>query len=540
MAVGRHIPEQPGREKWDVIVIGTGMGGSTIGYELARRGRRVLFLEKGKLLHGEPAGPEAPLSADPEEAAIEVRLRAGRWPKPLEGKTTFGEIAFIAPWGCGSGGSTAIYGAQLERFAPADFEPRAHFPNAPDANLPERWPISHADLIPYYRIAESVFRVRGTEDPLNPDPKASLLPPPPLGERDQRFYDSFRELGLHPYRSHVGFDYSNGCQECLDLCLRGCKSDAAAVCLMPALSVHGAHILPECEVLELAADHSRVTGVRVRWRDREHTLSASMIVLAAGSLMSPVLLLNSASRDWPDGLANRSGEVGRNLMLHTSDYFAVDPRQWYPETGPSRALALNDFYLDQGEKLGSVQSLGIRGVLNAPFILTYLQSVEHKTPSWWRTLVRPLLPTVARIMPRILRRTSMFVTITEDLPYRDNRVYPDGGSRNGMRFAYRYPRELWKRNVRFRSRLAAALAPRHRVTVVTGGRNNINYGHVCGTCRFGDDPRTSVLDATNRAHDVDNLYVVDASFFPSSGGTNPSLTIAANALRVAGIIDERL
>ena len=99
---------------------------------------------------------------------------------------------------------------------------------------------------------------------------------------------------------------------------------------------------------------------------------------------------------------------------------------------------------------------------------------------------------------------------------------------------------MWKRNARLRSRLAAALAPRHRVTVVTGGRNNINYGHVCGTCRFGDDPRTSVLDASNRAHDLDNLYVVDASFFPSSGGTNPSLTVAANALRVAANIDQRL
>ena len=134
----------------------------------------------------------------------------------------------------------------------------------------------------------------------------------------------------------------------------------------------------------------------------------------------------------------------------------------------------------------------------------------------------------------------MFITIMEDLPYRENRVYPEAASLNGMRFWYRYPRELMKRNARFRSRLAAAVSPRHRVTVVTGGRNNINYGHVCGTCRFGNDPRTSVLDASNRAHDVDNLYVVDASFFPSSGGTNPSLTVAANALRVAGIIDQRL
>jgi len=171
-------------------------------------------------------------------------LRAGRWPLPLEGKTTFGEIAFIAPWGCGSGGSTSIYGAQLERFAPADFEPRIHFPDVRDANLPERWPISCDELTPYYRLAEALYRVRGTQDPLNPDPKASLRDPPPLSPRDQIFYDSFRELGLHPYRSHVGFDYGLGCTECLDLCLRGCKSDAAAMCLKPALTLHGAHLMP--------------------------------------------------------------------------------------------------------------------------------------------------------------------------------------------------------------------------------------------------------------------------------------------------------
>ena len=139
-----YIPREPEREEWDVIVIGTGMGGSTVGYELARRGRRVLFLEKGKLLHGGPEGSREPLADMDSE--IEARLRAGRWPHPLEGKTTFGEIAFIAPWGTGTGGSTAIYGAQLERFTPADFEPRANFPDVRDANLPERWPITYDEL----------------------------------------------------------------------------------------------------------------------------------------------------------------------------------------------------------------------------------------------------------------------------------------------------------------------------------------------------------------------------------------------------------
>ena len=109
-----------------------------------------------------------------------------------------------------------------------------------------------------------------------------------------------------------------------------------------------------------------------------------------------------------------------------------------------------------------------------------------------------------------------------------------------MRFDYTYTRELLDRNRYLRKQLARTLRPKHKVTMVTGGTNNINYGHVCGTCRFGDDPGTSVLDASNRAHDLDNLYVVDASFFPSSGGINPSLTIAANGLRVGEAVDARL
>ena len=152
----------------------------------------------------------------------------------------------------------------------------------------------------------------------------------------------------------------------------------------------------------------------------------------------------------------------------------------------------------------------------------------------------PFLPMASEIASRWFHKSVLFATIVEDLPYLENRVLVDSNARNGMRFEYRYSSELLQRNRHFRKRLVQTLSPRHPVRVVTGGTNNINYGHVCGTCRFGDDPATSVFDSSNRAHDLDNLYVVDASFFPSSGGTNPSLTIAANALRVGGIIDDRL
>lgn len=529
------IPRDPERDEWDVIVVGTGMGGSTLGYELARRGRRVLFLEKGRFLH-DPDGPDPMADAGADGG----RVPPGTWPQPLDGRMSFGAISFIAPWGCGTGGSTSIYGAQLERFAASDFAPRANFPDVRDATLPDRWPIAHGEMVPYYRLAEALYRVNGTDDPLNPDPEAPLGFPPPLGARDQALCDSFRDLGLHPYRSHVGFDYTRGCAECMHVCRKGCKSDAARVCLMPALTLYDARLLPECEVLELTASRSRVTGVRARWRGRDITLSAHAVVVAAGSLMTPVLLLQSRSASWPDGLANRSGQVGRNLMLHASDFLAIDPGAWYPAEGPARALALNDFYVDEGTKLGTLQSLGLAGALEPNFVLTYLHRVEEKEAARWRRFVRPLLPAVARISTRVLRRASLFATIVEDLPYAHNRVVPDPAAANGMHIEYRYPRELRARNQRLLRRLRETISGRHRMTVLTGTRHNLNYGHVCGTCRFGDDPQTSVLDRTNRAHDLDNLYVADASFFPSSGGTNPSLTVAANALRVAGVLDSRL
>lgn len=531
MRVVNYIPKDPACEEWDVVVVGTGMGGSTAGYELARLGRRVLFVEKGKFLHGDPRSNRPPAEGCGEENA---RLLVGRWPVRHKGWTSFGPVEFFAPLGCGSGGSTALYGAQLERFAAEDLRPRANFPDVPEANLPEAWPISYEELVPFYRRAEAHYGVCGTPDALNPDREAKLREPPPLSERDQFIFDSFTEQGLHPYRSHVGYHQRDDCWECIDLCPRRCKSDAGARSLLPALTEHGASLLSECEVLEVIADRRRVKTLRVRHEGRELCIAAKAFVLACGSLTTPALLLRSRSPDWPDGLANASGAVGRNLMLHTSDFLVVDQREERSSAGPVKSISLNDFYFENGLKLGTLQSVGLRPL--APFILGYLRYMEEKDPRWWRRQVSGYLPQVADVASRWFRRASVFSTIIEDLPYSDNRVLVDADAPNGSRFVYTYSRELRRRNQLFRRQVARRLSPRLPTRVVTGGRNNINYGHACGTCRFGDDPRTSVLDRTNRAHDLDNLYVVDASFFPSSGGTNPSLTIAANALRVGGII----
>jgi choline dehydrogenase-like flavoprotein len=222
-------------------------------------------------------------------------------------------------------------------------------------------------------------------------------------------------------------------------------------------------------------------------------------------------------------------------MFHATDMIAVNPRLQLSDQGPKKAISVNDFYQVGDTKLGTLQSLGVP--VNSGWVLHFLRSRVETDPRLWRVLTKPLLRIVAPIAAYCFRNAAVLATIVEDLPYHGNRVFPDPTAPSGMRFEYKYPAELRLRNRLFRRELIKKLRRRHRIFVLTND-NNINYGHVCGTCRFGDDPKTSVLNRDNRAHDVENLYVVDASFFPSSGGTNPSLTIAANALRVAEAIGQ--
>jgi choline dehydrogenase-like flavoprotein len=524
-----YLAERPEEQTWDVVVIGTGMGGATLGYALARGGRRVLFIERGPLRRPPgDASSEPSRLGETDDNSPRARLERGEWPLPLEGETSLGEVKFFAPLGCGAGGSTTLYAAALERFRPVDFRPRANFPNAPDSTLPESWPITYDELAPYYDQAESLFRVCGTQDPLG---DASVLrEPPPASARDEQFIRSWTDVGLHPYRIHVGCEFVYGCEQCLGLlCPRNCKSDAMRICLTPALLRHGAKILPDCEVTRLEADRERIKRVICRVDGREVAITGKLVVVAAGAWMTPALLLRSRSETWPEGVANRSGHVGRNLMLHASDLITVFSRTRTSAEGPPKTIAFNDFYVHDGIKLGTFQSLSGSDMVRGT-VLWYLRSVVDRDPRWSRKVIRPALPVVALLATLYFKHAGAFAAIIEDLPYYENRVVPDEKAESGVRFRYTVPDELRERIAAYRKVLARALAP-HRLVVLPA--DNINYGHVCGTCRFGDDPDASVLDRDNRAHDIENLYVADSSFFPSSGGTNPSLTIAANALRVA-------
>ena len=183
------------------------------------------------------------------------------------------------------------------------------------------------------------------------------------------------------------------------MCERDCKGDAGGRSLVPALKEHGASILTECEVLEIIADGTHVSHVRVNRKGVEMMIGAKAVVLGAGSYMTPKLLLNSQSSAWPDGLANRSGFVGRNMMLHTSDFLTIDHRDPYSSEGPRKSLSLNDFYFDDGKKLGTLQAVG--QPLVPPLILDYLRFAEVRDPHWWRTAVSRFLPNVASLASKV-------------------------------------------------------------------------------------------------------------------------------------------
>jgi len=519
--------EEIARRHWDCLVVGTGMGGATAGYALAQAGRSVLFLEKGRFaalhpdtLRGAYPEPLFPDGTAPAARHAPILARSGRFFEEIRN----GAHRFIPLIGCGTGGSSALYGMAMERFFPGDFEPRRHFPQARESSLPETWPIGYQDLEPWYDRAEALYGVRGGRDPLRPA-SPPLVPRPPLGPRNSELFAHFRQRGLHPYPLPVACDFLPGCECCQGfLCPRDCKRDAGRVCLEPALRQHGARLLDECEAVRLEADRHRVTGVVCHKGGKTFTLNADRIILAAGALSTPSLLLRSASELWPQGLANTSGQVGRNLMRHGVDLYLVftkaggDNRQ--------KEIGLSDFYLADGHKLGTLQSFGSlppASVLAA----TLAKEIKDSHP-WLAPLFEWIRPLVRGALSALFERGILLAAIMEDLPYSENRIV--AGPPPGIE--YRLPPPDLERVGQFRKRVASALRP-YRFLRLAQAEKNSMLAHVCGTCRFGDDPRTSVLDAYNRTHDLDNLFVLDASFFPSSGGTNPALTIAANALRVA-------
>jgi choline dehydrogenase-like flavoprotein len=529
------------RVMWDVIVVGTGMGGGMLGYRLARSGRKVLFVEKGRsTLPGTPGTIRAamPEVAEPrayrsESTYYDALARAGRCTDEIEDVS--GRVAkrFVPFIGGGTGGSSALYGMVCERFFVRDFTPRQNFLDPGDSTVPEAWPISYGQMRPWYAEAEKLLGVRGQPDPLRPEAAEVDLPAaPPFSADNQPLVDYLTGRGLHPYHLPMACDYTDDCSTCQTyLCQQSCKNDAARNGLLPAIAEHGAHLLTECRAVRLEADRGHVRQIICEHPAGMLTLKATVVVLAAGALATPVLLLNSRSGDWPRGLANGSDLVGRNFMRHLLEPIEVWPQPGHTTTAANKEIGLNDFYFADGQKYGTVQSFGA---------IPPMEWLANR-PGGRGKALRMMSPAVRPIYERFFTGGLVLAAIMEDLPYLDNRVLPSNrpsvDGRQRMRIQYRLHANEIERRATFLGQLKEVLKP-FRTMPLGSGKDNANLGHVCGTCRFGSDPKTSVLDAQNRAHELENLYVVDTSFFPSSAGLNPSLTVAANALRVAAHIDQ--
>ena len=512
---GSVTPEEAARTHWDVIVIGAGMGGGLVGRRLAERGCSVLFVEKGPV--GYPAETQG-LSTDMDNPM--ARQMRGYWPTPIEVRLDGKENQFFAPLGSGIGGSSVFYAAALERPEKHDLETVSGLPHPTGG-----WPVGYDAFQPYFDQAADILSVRGEADPLSETP-GLLHEPAPLSTAEKALFDDLRHLGLHPYQAHEAIRRLPGCTGCIGRkCPRNCKMDGRSAGVMPALATGRARLLSECSVLRLDQAEGRITQLSAQTASGLITLTAETFVLAAGALHSPRLLLAS-------DCANSSGWVGRGLMFHLNELFALWPRRGQPVVGATRAIGFRDFYTQDGQRLGLIQSMGVSaefGVI-AAYLKTLLAGSRFKRLPG----LDKLSLIIAAIASRLFGNATVFVGLMEDLAYFENRVTSHPDDPDMPVIEYTISEELKARRGLFRRRIRKALGW-HR-TLMLGFAPALNYGHPSGTLRFGKEPATSVLDAACKAHDLDNLYVADASFMPSSMGVNPSLTIAANALRVGDII----
>jgi len=486
----------------DVVVIGSGMGGATTALALARRGVDVLVLERGRRL------PREPENASPRAVFLERRYKPAEQWSDARGRPYRPGVHYVV------GGNTKVYGASLPRFRERDFTAVEHLEGTSPA-----WPFGYADLEPYYFEAERIYRVHGTtgEDPTEPW-RSEPFPYPAL-EHEPYVADlaaRLRSAGVHPSANAMGVDWRDGgscvrCRTCDGFpCPFGAKSDAETCGIEPALATGNARLATGVRVRRIVTDG---TGRRVRHLvadgpDGPLTVSGEKFVLSAGAVNSAALLLASADEKHPHGLANSSGLVGRNFMMHNNAHIAAIDLNRRNHVTFQKTLSVNDWYHDGGSgvPLGTVQLIG------------KVQGVMMKS---WATAV-PLA-----VLNATATRSVEWLVMAEDLPSPDNRVLVDAA---GRITTIRRPRGVTthRRLLRRARRLLRAAG----YDVVFTQHFDISMNsHQCGTVVAGSDPGSSVLDPWCRAWEVANLWVIDGGFFPSSAAMNPALTIAAQALR---------
>lgn len=508
------------QQKWDVIVVGTGMGGGTVGRALAEAGKKVLFVEFGK------AGSRTEVNGLSETILPAARLARGLWPHPVSLTLNGDQSEFFAPLGAGVGGSSVFYAATLERPERHDLEATKTQPHPTGG-----WPISYDEMRPWYDKAARLFKVYGTQDPLSGEPAPALRKAPPYSESEAHWAETLKGIGLHPYHAHTAMAQGAAHDDCLGRkCAKpDCKMDGRSAGVEPALATGNAYLLPEARVTRLLGTQRSVQAIEIQMNGEILKLTADQYVLAAGAYGSPRILLASQNEAWPQGASNASDQVGRNIMFHATEHYAIWPGKRGLDQTPTKAISLRDFYIKDGQRLGTFQSMGIKA--SYAEIHYFLTQMLARSRYRNMTSARELLRMPALMAEKLFGDAQIFVGLMEDLPYPENRITFDPQKPDHIQIEYSFHQEFLDRRRAFRRAIWQGTKGLRRVPL--GLAPQLNFGHPCGSLKSGEDARNSVLNPDCRSHELDNLWVADASFMPTSMGVNPSLTIAAVALRVA-------
>ena len=516
--------------RYDVIIIGTGAGGGTLAYHLAPSGQRILILERGDYVPREKA------NWDPKVVNVDAHYNTKESWLDKDGNELHPHTNYYV------GGNTKFYGAALFRLRERDFGELRHH-----GGISPAWPITYSDLEPFYTQAENLYHVHGErgEDPTEP-PASAPYPWPAVSHepRIQQLADEFAAGGLKPFHVPVGVmldekdPHKSRCIRCNTCdgfpCLVSAKADAQVLCVDEAVKYPNVTLLTNSLVKRLETDATgrEVNAVVVERNGSEERFTGNMVVVSCGAINSAALLLRSANDKHPRGLANSSDVVGRHYMGHTNSVLMAISRCPNP-TVFQKTLGVNDFYFGSEDWPYPMGHISFVGKLDA---VTLRAGAPAIAPGFTLELMA--------------KHSLDFWLTSEDLPDPQNRVTI---ARNG-KIALSYTPNNLEAHERLQAKLKQALkqhrCPVHGHNCHEGlfGRNLYagqriplaGVAHQNGTIRFGHDPKTSALDVSCKAHDLDNLYVVDGSFFPSSAAVNPALTIMANALRVGDHILERL
>ena len=490
---------------FDIIIIGSGAGGGTIARELAGTGAKILMVERGDFV------PQEDQNWNPASVWKDLRYRTTETWLDEAGRSFRPYMHYCV------GGNTKFWGTVMYRLRPEDFKEMQHADGVSPA-----WPIDYDTLAPYYDRAEAMYEVHGevgldpTEGPRNPYPFPAIPHATVVGA----IVEQLRAQGLHPSPLPLGLrENCIFCNTCNSFpCKIHAKSDAEICAVRPATAMGNVTLWVNATARKLVTDSSgrKVEAVEIERGGAVERVSAPLVIVSCGAVNSAALLLRSASDKHPNGLANSSGLVGKRYMAH----LATMMQGFHPfkvnDTVFQKTVAINDFYL-KGRRvkypLGAIQSQGrTHGVM--------AQTVVPQVPLW--------------AYEAWVARGVDWLTMTEDLPTIENKVTVEANGQ--IRLHYKpnnlvAHQELVDETKRILGELGFWI-------VMTHSHKAKNTTHQCGTLVFGTNPAESVLDTYCRTHDIDNLFVVDASFFPSSAAVNPGLTIVAQAIRAADHIKE--